>query len=56
MEHGPQMHLILLPVVAIGIVGWLAYLTVRRLKNRDRSDRDRAIDPNADGSGRSPEP
>jgi hypothetical protein len=56
MDHGPQMHLILLPIVAIAIVGWLVYLTVRRLKNRNRSDRDRATDPKADGSDRSPEP
>jgi hypothetical protein len=56
MDHGPQMHVILLPVVAIAIMGWLVYLTVRRVKKRRRSDRDRATDPNVDGSDRSPEP
>jgi len=56
MDHGPQMHLILLPVVAITLLGWLVYVVVRRMNDRRRSDRDRATDPKPDGSDRSPQP
>lgn len=45
MEHGPQLHVILLPGVAIAaLVGWLAYRVTRRLKTRRRSDSDPATD------------
>jgi hypothetical protein len=56
MDHGPQMHLILLPVVAIAVLGWLVYVVVRRMKDKRRSDRDHATDPDPDGSNRSHQP
>jgi hypothetical protein len=55
MDHGPQMHLLLLPAVAITVVGWLVYRVVRRLKDKKRPDRDRATDRNPDDGDRSPE-
>jgi hypothetical protein len=47
MEHGPQMHGVLLGVVAIAaVVGGLVYLAWTRLaKGRKRPDRDPTSDP-----------
>jgi hypothetical protein len=56
MDHGPQMHLLLLPVVAVALLGWLAYVVVRRVNKRGRSDRDQPTDPKPDERDRSPEP
>jgi hypothetical protein len=47
MEHGPQMHAVLLGVVVIAaVVGGLVYLVWTRLaKGRRRSDRDPSREP-----------
>jgi hypothetical protein len=55
VEHGPQMHLLLLPVVAIAVVGWLVSRVVHRVKDKKRPDRDPATDRNPDDGDRSPE-
>jgi hypothetical protein len=57
MEHGPQLHGILLGVIALtAIVVGLVYLVVRRVKDQRRSDPDPAAGRNPDASDRSREP
>jgi hypothetical protein len=57
MEHGPQLHGILLGVIALtAIVVGLVYLVVRRVKDRRRSDRDPVTDRNPHANDRSREP
>jgi hypothetical protein len=56
MEHGPQMHMILLGGVAlIGAVVALVSVGMRRIQDRRRSVRDRGTDRKPDASDRSRE-
>ena len=49
------MHVLLLTAVAIALLGWLAYRTVRHVKDKRHLDREKATDPKPDGRDRSPE-
>jgi hypothetical protein len=56
MEHGPELHGLLVGVLALAaIVGGFVYLVVRRVKDRRRSDTDPS-DRTPDASDRSREP
>jgi hypothetical protein len=57
MEHGPQLHGLLVGVVALAaIVGGFVYLVVRRVKGRRHSDSDPVTGRTPDASDRSREP
>jgi hypothetical protein len=50
MEHGPEMHGVLLVVVLIAaVVGGLVYLVWGRVTGRKRSDQGPASDESRDG-------